>query len=56
MKECLRCGVMSPVSAIGETLFHFVCDYCRNDMNEWYFTTRRGIAVTINDMERDLTA
>ena len=35
-KECLRCGQMSLVSAIGEALFNFVCDICRLDTNSFH--------------------
>lgn len=46
MKECKRCGQMSGVSAIGESLFHFVCDTCRLDNAEFHYghdTTRKAM-------------
>lgn len=52
MKECKRCGQMRRVSAVGEVLFHFVCDICRLDAN----TFNLGHDSTIKDMTRQLVA
>lgn len=35
MKQCVRCGEkVETISAIGELLFHFTCDYCRLDQSK----------------------
>ncbi len=37
MQVCNRCGQEKSVSAIGEALYHFVCDTCRLDNATWDF-------------------
>lgn len=42
MKDCLRCGTLSEVSAIGAALVNFVCDPCRRDTLDFDYKMRLG--------------
>ncbi len=49
--ECLRCSVIENASTIGANLIHFVCDYCRLDLQDWDYAKRQdGISYTIQSM------